>query len=305
MLKSEKTQLLSPLGITIPEWACNMAPSMGHRREVRLAEEGVATIEVRSGEEASLVTASLAGTLDLTSDGYHDSVAALAWTVLSELSESSHPNVARMWSFLPGIHDDVEEWGIRYELFNKGRFTGFCRWFGSPRSFSTVLPAASAVGHDHNTLVMTAIGTSTAGLRFENPRQVPAFRYSKDHGVRPPCFARAVLVEFLDGPRLLVSGTASILREDSMHRGSIELQIEETFRNLVHLARSSSNTYGFSLEGVESARIYHTCASDQVWLMEVVRQRLPAAAAVEFVPAWLCRPELLVEIEMTIVPQRS
>lgn len=302
MIKPEQKRVLSPHGIGVPRWAHKLAAGTVRHQETELAEGAVATIEVFAGDDASMVIASFPGALKLSPSGFHDSVALLASTVLAELSECRHPHPARMWNFIPGIHDEVTEHGNRYELFNEGRFTGFCKWFGNEQSFPTMLPAASAVGHDHDRLIMTALGTRAEGRRIDNPRQVPAFRYSKDHGVRPPCFVRAVLTEFRDGPRLLVSGTASILGEDSMHRASIELQTKETFRNLDHLVRNASCTHDFSLEGVESARVYHPGASNRGWLMDAVQRRLPATASLEFVPAWLCRPELLVEIEMTIVP---
>jgi hypothetical protein len=207
-----------------------------------------------------------------------------------------------MWNFIPGIYDDIPGGMNRYELFNKGRFEGFSRWFGQIESFPTMLPAASAVGHDHDTLVMTAIGTTTAGTRIENPRQISAFKYSKDHGDQPPCFVRAVLSDFGDGPRLVVSGTASILGEESMHRESLELQTEETLRNLASLARCVPRTHHFSVGHTECARIYYPYESDRSWLQDTLEKRLPEAAKIEFVPAWLCRPELLVEIELTIRP---
>lgn len=300
MLKPEQKKLLSPQGISIPSWARDLAPTVQHCREIELSTGVNASLTFYSGVDASLLVAALPNATKLTADNFHDSVATLACTVLEELSLCAHANVARMWNFIPGIYDDIPGGMNRYELFNTGRFDGFCRWFGQTESFPTMLPAASAVGHDHDTLVMAAIGTTSVGTRIENPRQTPAFKYSKEHGDQPPCFARAVLSDFGDGPRLVVSGTASILGEDSMHRESLELQTEETLRNLECLAKCAPRTQHFSLGHTESARIYYPFESDQPWLQDTLKKRLPASAEIEFVPAWLCRPELLVEIELTI-----
>ncbi|MCH2141369.1 MAG: hypothetical protein MK100_10125, partial [Phycisphaerales bacterium] len=283
-----------------PSWARNLAPTVQHSREAELCAGATALLTAYSGAHASLIVAELPNATKLTADNFHDSVATLACTVLEELSQCTHANVARMWNFIPGIYDKIPGGMNRYELFNKGRFDGFCRLFGHTDSFPTMLPAASAVGHDHDTLVMTAIGTTTAGKRLENPRQIPAFKYSKDHGDQPPCFARAVLSKFGDAPLLVVSGTASILGEDSMHRESLELQTEETLRNLECLTRCVPNTDHFSLGHTESARIYYPFESDRPWLQDTLMKILPESTEIEFIPAWLCRPELLVEIELTI-----
>jgi chorismate lyase/3-hydroxybenzoate synthase len=241
----------------------------------------------------------------MSAEAFSAHVAELAWTVLSELSQCRNPEVARMWNFIPGIHDGMPGGQNRYELFNDARFKGMCCWFGDSASFSSVLPAASAVGHDHNALVMAAFGTTTAGLRIENPRQVPAFLYSKEYGDKPPCFVRAVLSAFADGPRLIVSGTASILGEDSVHQESIELQAAETIRNLAQLAEFASDSHCFSLGSAESARIYHPFIAHRPQLQAAMREVLPETADIEFVSAWLCRPELLVEVELTIRPSRA
>lgn len=300
MLKSTQAKPVSPRGISIPSWARNLAPTLDHCRETELNSGTTASLTVSSGEDASLVVAELHNATQMTATHFHESVATLVQAVLGELSACRHPNVARMWNFLPGIYDAIPGGTNRYELFNSGRFEGFSRWFGQPEAFRTVVPAASGVGHDHGTLVMAAIGTTTGGSRIENPRQIPAFKYSKEHGDQPPCFARAVLCEFGDGPRLIVSGTASILGESSMHRESLELQMEETLRNLAALAHSAQEAHHFALETAESARIYYPYESDRLLLEDALKKVLPEAADIEFVPAWLCRPELLVEIELTI-----
>ena len=63
---------------------------------------------------------------------------------------------------------------------------------------------------------------------LENPRQVPAYRYSRRYGLRPPCFARATKFE----STLFIGGTASIIGEDSRHAAAIVAQTEETLSNL-------------------------------------------------------------------------
>jgi enamine deaminase RidA (YjgF/YER057c/UK114 family) len=209
-----------------------------------------------------------------------------------------------MWNFLPEIHGRMGEGLDRYRVFNLGRFDAFAGWFGAdgPGSPAPVLPAASAVGHYGDHLVVSALGLRTQGAPVENPRQTPAFAYSRAHGPRPPCFARATVVRLPAGPRLLVSGTASIRGEDSVHPGSLTLQLAETFENIDRLARCVRGTDRFDLTGIESARVYFPRPADRTLLASSVSARLPVTASVEFFPAWVCRPELLVEIEATLAP---
>jgi enamine deaminase RidA (YjgF/YER057c/UK114 family) len=192
----------------------------------------------------------------------------------------------------------------RYRVFNLGRFDAFADWFGAggPELPVPVLPAASAVGHCGDHLVVCALGMGTPGAPVENPRQIPAFAYSRAHGPRPPCFARATVARLPAGLRLLVSGTASIRGEDSVHPGSLTLQLAETFENIDRLARSVRGADRFDLSGIESARVYFPRPGDRTLLASNVSAKLPVTASVEFFPAWVCRSELHVEIEATLAP---
>ena len=85
-------------------------------------------------------------------------------------------------------------------VFNAGRFEALSDWFGGPGRLPDSLPAASAVGHDGDDFAVHCLLLSRPGVAVENPRQVPAFRYSARYGPRPPCFARATVVpDPLDG----------------------------------------------------------------------------------------------------------
>ncbi len=109
-----------------------------------------------------------------------------------------------------------------------------------PRSAES-LPTASAVGVREGPLVIHALGLEAPGRPLENPRQVPAYSYSRRYGPLPPCFARATLVQVPreERPWLLVGGTASILGEDSIHVRDPRRQAVETFENLARLVESA------------------------------------------------------------------
>jgi enamine deaminase RidA (YjgF/YER057c/UK114 family) len=289
----------------VPSWACELAPSVVESRVVPLAEGANAGLEFARGDEAGMVTAVVPGAARLSKDGLRSAVAEVFTSVLEGLRESGFAYPVRMWNFVPGIHDAMGDGVDRYRVFNMGRYDAFAKWFagrGGAAAFARVLPAASAVGHWGEHFVVCALGARTPGVPIENPRQTPAFGYSRAHGPLPPCFARATVAKLPMGTRLLVSGTASIRGEDSVHTGSLTAQLDETFTNLDRLVRSVEGDGRFELSGIESARVYFPRAGDRAALAAGVSARLPETAAVEFFPASVCRAELLVEIEAMVAP---
>ena len=137
-------------------------------------------------------------------------------------------------------------------------------------------------------------------MPVENPRQIPAWRYSSRFGPRPPCFARATIAE-LDGAHvLLIGGTASIVGETSVHEDDVRRQTAESLRNLaalVETAEGPSGDAGRTLDRLESVRVYVRRPEDAAVVAEMVAALGPD---VELVIADICRPELLVEIEAVL-----
>src|SRR5204863_3797675 len=128
----------------------------------------------------------------------------------------------------------------RYMVFNAGRFAALRGAGAAPGTGEDVLlPTATGVGHHQRDLLVCCLALASPGKPVENPRQVPAYRYSARYGPLPPCFARAMEVVLPSGvrrtgrtPSLLIGGTASVVGEDSLHAGDLGLQFEETCANL-------------------------------------------------------------------------
>ena len=189
----------------------------------------------------------------------------------------------RIWNFVPDIQAPMAG-GDRYMAFNDGRFTAYSEWLGGTTAFSAAIPTASGVGVEGDALWIHVLSGTAAGVPVENPRQIPAYRYSRRYGTRPPCFARAT--RFAD--TLFVGGTASIAGEDSRHVGDAARQTHETLLNLAALTPLSS---------LIDVRVHVADKSCLATIGTLVLDALPADCDVEFVHARLCRPELLVEIE--------
>jgi chorismate lyase / 3-hydroxybenzoate synthase len=207
----------------------------------------------------------------------------------------------RIWNYVPRINaltDGFEN----YRAFCMGRSQAFERRFGA--DFPSILPAASAVGSQGDHLDLIFVAGETPPRHFENPAQVPAYRYPIEHGPRAPSFARATVAH--DGARTLtfISGTAAIRGHETVAPGSLAEQLDCTLDNL----RLISDAAGLSERiGAEQAsqrffKIYlrhaHDFASAKACLE---RSLLQPSDAVIYLQADICREALNVEIEATVI----
>lgn len=226
----------------------------------------------------------------------------------------SHP--VRFWAFIPGIHDDLGAGLDRYMAFNAGRYSAFATHFGKPSAFDRSVPTASAVGVAGDEFALYALAAGAPGRPVENPRQVSAYHYSRRFGPMPPCFARATTIEVHGrDTALIVGGTASIIGEESRHVGDLPQQASETFRNLASVVASAGGgklSEHAPLDQVRSLlaaftdiRVYHPRESDRVVIEPMVKDAFPASCHVELMQAFLCRSELLIEIEGLAMPRRQ
>ena len=184
--------------------------------------------------------------------------------------------------------------------FNAGRHEAFVARFGDAALFSRYLPTASCVGTPGDAFVVHALLADEPGIPVDNPRQVPAYRYSRRFGPRAPSFARATLLgRATVEPLLIVGGTASITGEESQHAGLLEQQVAETFRNLAKVVESATRD---TLDGADGhsrtpglaafrhVRVYHRRRNDRESVEALLRHRFDASCSIEIVTAALCRP---------------
>lgn len=253
-------------------------------------------IAVSRGGALQLVSGWLTGASALTTDELRTATAALYRRVLGALERSDHPHPIRIWNFIPGIHADMGDGLDRYMVFNSGRHDAMQDWLRSSAHFAERLPTATGVGHRGDGLFVYCLASKTPGQAAENPRQRPAYHYSKRWGPLPPCFARGTVADIDGLPRLLVGGTASVLGEASMHEGDLDKQIDETFINLEALASVGANGSG-RVPRFRYLRVYHVESAHVDVLRTRVLERFPGLKRLELTRADLCRRELLVEIE--------
>lgn len=231
-------------------------------------------------------------------------VANLYEQIFVFLQQTSHYNLLRIWNGLPGIvqridlpADQLAAWESRalehepfdrYMAFNAGRTAAFIQHFGEEH-LPQRTPAATAVGHIGDHLQIHLLASQKPGQALENPRQTPAYRYSPRFGPSPPVFVRAMQFE----QHLFISGTASIIGEESQHPNQLQAQFDETLANLNAVTQS----IGHADAELRHFRIYTTNANDLPTLAQGLEHAYPSLSSIELMRSDICRNNLQVEIE--------
>lgn len=270
---------------------------------------GSSSVEGRlcSGRNFSRLEVSIDGVREMDILTFQQAVADAYRWIFERLPTLVTRHPVRFWAFVPYIHEDMGAELDRYLVFNAGRFAAYSAWCGGREAFGRAIATGSAVGVKGNRLALHCLASAVPGRPIENPRQLPAYRYSRRYGPLPPCFARATSVRVSPGgAHLLVGGTASIRGEDSLHVGDIEAQILETLRNLSRLAQAASGGPSDGdgaapdlswLERFRELRIYRPHVEHTERILAMLLPYFPRVERIELLEAELCRPELLVELE--------
>ena len=222
------------------------------------------------------------------------------------LSGIPHAHLLRAWNFIPRINDDAGfvadtdgdgDRGDRYMVFNAGRFRAFRDVHGRPEWF----PVASGVGHAGRDLVLHLLHGAGEPCPVDNPRQILPADYSRRFGDLPPAFVRAAKVTGVENASILVSGTASVVGEDSLHLDCFDRQLEETLDNLETVVASCDPD--LVPADLDDWLVYLPDPSAEDRVREAIGRRWPDhRMTIEFRAQRLCRPELLVEIECAGIP---
>jgi chorismate lyase / 3-hydroxybenzoate synthase len=211
-------------------------------------------------------------------------------------------HLCRIWNYVPRINEAGADGLENYRSFSCGRSLAFERRFGD--GFKTRLPAGSAVGSEGDHLVVVFAASRSAPRHCENPVQVPAYEYPAVHGPRPPSFCRATVVAYGKRRDVFVSGTAAIKGHETVALGQTRNQLEHTLENLRHIFKVAG--LGSDLRaGRADARhfkVYLRRAGDLPEVAGVLAEKMVRPGdRVNYLRADLCRAELDVEIEATVL----
>jgi chorismate lyase/3-hydroxybenzoate synthase len=287
-----------------PGWVTSL-PGLERVRPVPLGHDFL-ELGLARGRELSRVAASIGGVHAMDILTFQQAVAEAYRAVFDQLATLETPHPVRFWAMVPDIHEDMGAGLDRYMAFNAGRFAAYSARCGGRDALGQSVATGSAVGIRGDRLHLHCLASSVPGVPVENPRQIPAYRYSRHYGPLPPCFARATAVS--GGPwgeavQLLVGGTASIRGEESLHAGDVRQQTAETLQNLTSLARSAAGA-GPDEDGApgwlsrfRELRVYRPRVADTDAILDTLLREFTGVSGVEVLEAELCRAELLVELE--------
>jgi chorismate lyase/3-hydroxybenzoate synthase len=236
------------------------------------------------GEHYAMVAVSV----EETETGIEAAAAEAYQRLLIAVRPSRHPYLLRIWNYFAAINDghgDAE----RYRKFCVGRARAVDGAFNNPQ------PAR---------VQLSALCARAPAIALENPRQTPAWRYPREYGPVPPGFSRGVLLDADTAtPRLLASGTASIVGHVSQHIGDVEAQLKESLANLSALLAEGGKKAQrqFALEGCEALRVYLRKPQDLAVAESIVVASGIPRERVLYLRGDVCRRELDVELEGVFV----
>jgi len=225
-----------------------------------------------------------------------DATVDLAYCRIFDLIDNkTYHHLLRAWHYFPQINvttDGLE----RYKRFSVGRHDAFV---AKGRKIATDAPAACAVGSRSGPLIVYFLAGRKAGHPIENPRQISAYHYPEKYGPRSPVFSRAMLTQTKGKALLFISGTASIVGDETLHVGNATEQVEETISN-IRAVMDQAQSSGWMLINRESSLIL------KVYLRHadhfpIVHNHLTKAFGPKiktiYLQADICRSDLLLEVE--------
>lgn len=221
-------------------------------------------------------------------------------------------NIVRQWNYIGNILD-VRNGIQNYQVFNDVRSDYYSR-LRKKQSY----PAATGVGTKHTGAILDFYAVeSDESIRItavDNPDQVNAYNYSMNNVAdlsqevlkpgQPPQFERALLIEDGKHTILHISGTASIIGQDTIGKGNIEKQINVTIGNIMKLTDTKrlgnlTENSSFKRSRFSLLRVYIKNRRDFPVVQSICNENFPDIPAL-YLEADICRNDLLIEMEAEV-----
>jgi enamine deaminase RidA (YjgF/YER057c/UK114 family) len=221
-------------------------------------------------------------------------------------------HIVRQWNYIGDILDVKDDFQ-NYQIFNEVRNEYYSR-FRKVQGF----PSATGVGMKYGGVILDFCAIKSKGnldvIPVHNPDQVNAYNYGQDvlKGLtgkdkitkHPPQFERALLIANKHEAYLHVSGTASILGQETVGKDDIARQTVVTIENIRKLADlqrinkllPGSERYA---EKYSLLRVYIKSQDDFARVRAICDQQFPGIPAT-YIEADICRDDLLMEIEAEV-----
>jgi enamine deaminase RidA (YjgF/YER057c/UK114 family) len=215
-------------------------------------------------------------------------------------------DIVRQWNYVPEILALQNHEGKtlqHYQVFNVVRKACYAK-----HTFRHGYPAATGIGVKTGpfSIDVLALASHTAVDKkgLSNPNQQNAYQYDQQQLIgdalcgqqkNPPLFERAKLLAWEDTAQIIVSGTASILGQETVGLGDVSHQTEIAIQNMLDLLTPAvtGRQKHFEFNGL---RVYIKQKKDYKAVKDVCQRFFPGIPTV-YVQADVCRDNLLMEIE--------
>jgi enamine deaminase RidA (YjgF/YER057c/UK114 family) len=221
-------------------------------------------------------------------------------------------NIVRQWNFIGEILE-MKEGFQNYQVFNEVR----SEYYNKYRTVSG-FPAATGVGMKYGGVFLDFCAMkpdeSVKMKAVSNPSQVNAYEYEQQvlKGMansgsdvkHPPQFERGLLMINKTTNTLFVSGTASIIGQETIGKGDVDEQAMVTIENIRNVAdlkrirqligKDDIGPGKFSL-----LRVYIKKQDDFKSIKSICNKHFPGSPVI-FIEADICRDDLLTEIEAEV-----
>jgi hypothetical protein len=215
--------------------------------------------------------------------------------------DMSFNHLVRQWNYIGNILE-VKNDNQNYQIFNEVRSENYHKYRTDPG-----YPAATGVGMKYGGVMLDFYAVKKEGstkiMAVDNPDQIRPYEYGQQvlKGVQPPQFERAVLISHNRKSTLFISGTASIIGQDTIGIDDVE---QQTFVTIDNISKLTDVTRIGHLTGAQDTdagnmimlRVYIKKQEDFVKVKAICNELYPSVPSL-FIEADICRDNLLVEIE--------
>lgn len=241
--------------------------------------------------------------------------AASAFEMVMEILQRENltlNNIVRQWNFIGEILE-MREGFQNYQVFNEVRSEYY-------NKFRTVagFPAATGVGMKYGGVFLDFCAMKTdESVKLKavsNPSQVNAYEYGQQvlKGMansvsavkHPPQFERGLLMINRTSNTLFVSGTASIIGQETIGKGDVDEQTMVTIENIRNVAdlkriRQLTGKDDIGPGKFSLLRVYIKKQKDFKSVKSICTRHFPGSPII-FIEADICRDDLLTEIEAEV-----
>jgi len=225
--------------------------------------------------------------------------------------------IYRQWNYVEqifGIQEIEGKSRQNYQVFNEARAEYYSRY----RTVSG-FPAATGIGTAFNGVTIECMAVEcddeVKTIAIGNPKQTNSYKYGQEvlkgeppksgKQNQPPQFERARLMTNGISSRLFVSGTASIIGQETIGIEDVEMQTRVTIANIQSLVcEENLRAHYPELDAVPDKYAYlrvYVKNPEDIFVVKTICSGYFRNVPVTFVRADICRADLLVEIEAEMV----